>query len=78
MAFGLHMLAVRLSHTSEVRKRGILLQVAGVIWEEISSVRAGVFKSPVLLRNSAGEIQMVLLETHFLTPPVYKTLTQRS
>ena len=78
LAFGLHMLAVRLSRTSEARKWRILLQVAGVIWEEISSVRAGVFKSPVLLRNSAGEIQMVLLETHFLTPPVYKTLTQRS
>ena len=75
MAFGLHMVAVRLSHTSEARKWRILLQVAGVIWEEISSVRAGAFKSPALLRKCAGEIQMALLETHFLTPPVYKTLT---
>ena len=74
MAFGLHMVAVRLSHTSEARKWRILLQVAGVIWEEISSVRAGAFKSPALYLKCAGEIQMVLLETHFLTPPVYKTL----
>ena len=75
LAFGLYTVAVRLSHTSEVRKWRILLQVAGVIWEELSSLRVGVFKSPVLLRNSTGEIQMARLETHFLTQPVYKTLT---
>ena len=37
------MVAVRLSHTSEVRKWRILVQVAGIIWEEIPSVRVGVF-----------------------------------
>lgn len=75
MAFGLYMVAVRLSRTSEARKWRIIVQVAGVMWEEISSMRVGVFKSPALLRNSAGEIQLAPLETHFLTASVYKTLT---
>ena len=57
LAFGLYTVAVRLSHTSEARKWRILLQVAGVIWEEISSLRVGVFKSPALLRNPNGSFR---------------------
>ena len=54
LAFGLYMVVVRLSRTSEVRKWRILVRVAGIIWEEIFSMRVGVFKSPVLLCNSTG------------------------
>ena len=69
LVFGLYIVAVRLSCTSEARvtQWRILVQVAELVWAEIPGARAGIFKSPALLRNKAGEIQTARLQTHFLT-----------
>ena len=74
LAFGLYIVAVRLSCTSEARATQwrILVQVAELVWAEIPGARAGIFKSPALLRNKAGEIQTARLQTHFLTLQITK------
>ena len=50
LAFGLYIVAVRLSCTSEARATQwrILVQVAELVWAEIPGARAGIFKSPAL------------------------------
>ena len=50
LAFGLYIVAVRLSCTSEARATQwrILVQVAELVWAEIPGARAGIFKSPGL------------------------------
>ena len=73
-AFGLYIVAVRLSCTSEARATQwqILVQVAELVWSEIPGARAGIFKSPGLLRHNPGEIQTARLQTHFLTLQITK------
>ena len=46
--------------------------VAELVWAEIPGARAGIFKSPALLRHKAGEIQTARLQTHFLTLQITK------
>ena len=74
LAFGLYIVAVRLSCTSEARATQwrILVQVAELVWAEIPGARAGIFKSPALLRHKAGEIQTARLQTHLLTLQITK------
>ena len=74
LAFGLYIVAVRLSCTSEARATQwrILVQVAELVWAEIPGAREGIFKSPALLRNNMGEIQTARLQTHFLTLQITK------
>ena len=74
LAFGLYIVVVRLSCTSEARAAQwrILIQVAELVWAEIPGARAGIFKSPGLLRHNPGEIQTARLQTHFLTLQITK------
>ena len=53
LAFGLYIVAVRLSCTSEARATQwrITVQVAELVWAEIPGARAGIFKSPALCGN---------------------------
>ena len=74
LAFGLYIVAVRLSCTSDARATQwrILVQVAELVWAEIPGARAGIFKSPGLLWHNPGEIQTARLQTHFLTLQITK------
>ena len=77
LAFGLYIIAVRLSCTSEARATQwrILVQVAELVWAEIPGARAGIFKSPALLRNKAGGNPNSSLTDPFFDSADYKTLT---
>ena len=71
LAFGLYIVAVRLSCTSEARATQwrIFVQVAELVWVEIPGARAGIFG---LWRHNMGEIQTARLQTHFLTLQITK------
>ena len=75
LAFGLYIVAVRLSCTSEARvtQWRILVQVAELVWAEIPGAGGREYSNhPPCYVTRRVEIQTARLQTHFLTLQITK------